>query len=352
MKKKMSMRCADGAKNLKPAYADGASSIKAKATDKLLASAPRFGSADPLSPNFTGPPERGNSDAGLDEAAAEDRTAIKSQTYADVTPDEAPAARKMGVAAKAPADYKEAAAVLRSDKALMAQYHAGVASGKAFSMSIGGKTFKYAATASPGASKTPSAKPATAKTSGKQAADQGYAQPDPQNPATAENASPSLRKMGMPGLEDYASGPKDTRPGINGGRVQNTPSETDAAWRKYAGTTEMDDAKATKVTRQDTASGLRKMGMPGLDSYETSPSIGRAGGDIRKDVESRTNRMSKEQGLLQSYTNMSPKERASRAGVMTYENYDYEATKAGNTNLAKDLPRAKAKKMKASSKKG
>jgi len=49
-------------------------------------------------------------------------------------------------AGSSPKDYKEAASVIKSDKALYAQYKAGIASGKAFSLSVGGKSFKYAAT--------------------------------------------------------------------------------------------------------------------------------------------------------------------------------------------------------------
>lgn len=112
------------------------------------------------SPGFVGPPREGDTDAGLDKAAAE----AKSLEPAAATT--IPTTKKMALAPKggAPANYKEAAAVLRSDKALMAQYHAGVASGKAFILNIGGKAFKYAATAKPVSSKTPGIKPPTAPT--------------------------------------------------------------------------------------------------------------------------------------------------------------------------------------------
>lgn len=46
----------------------------------------------------------------------------------------------------APKNYQEAAKHIREDKALYAQYRAGVASGKQFSLAIGGKEFTYAAT--------------------------------------------------------------------------------------------------------------------------------------------------------------------------------------------------------------
>ena len=149
----------------------------------------------------------------------------------------------------------------------------------------------------------------------------------PKAPASVKNATPALGKMGFPGTDDYASGPRGKRPTDNGGRVQRTPAETDDAWRKYTG----------------------------VDPKEYDDRSGLAGGDIAKDKESRTNRMSKEQGLLNSYTNMSAAQRGSEAGKLTRGNYMREFMGNPNTkqDMTKDLPVASAKrKMKAAPKKG
>lgn len=68
--------------------------------------------------------------------------------------------RKMGGGGKkaAPSSYQDAAKLIRADKGLYAQYKAGVASGKAFTLNVGGKPFKYAAT-EVAASPTPKAVP-------------------------------------------------------------------------------------------------------------------------------------------------------------------------------------------------
>ena len=161
MKKKTSpdlATYADGAKDLKPGYKKGAKKMMACYADgskKIKASR----MAQDEAANEKAEPSRMPTVTAPDMAGDMDTDGSFAARKMRATPKELPAERD--ASPKKATDYKEAAAVLRSDKALMAEYHAGVASGKAFSMSIGGKTFKYAATASPGASKTPKAAPAT-----------------------------------------------------------------------------------------------------------------------------------------------------------------------------------------------
>jgi hypothetical protein len=96
------------------------------------------GSPNPNSQAFIGPPREGDTDASSDTVAAKADTTIKTLDI--------PTTKKMALGPKAPSTYKQAAKAIQADKALLAKYHAGVASGKAFSLNVGGKAFKYAAT--------------------------------------------------------------------------------------------------------------------------------------------------------------------------------------------------------------